>query len=46
MVIHTGSGRNTAAHRYLCSDWYIWNNDGDRAVLKNKRGTTVPTRSW
>jgi hypothetical protein len=46
VVIHTGSGRNTAAHRYWGSDWYIWNNDGDRAVLNNKRGTTVSTRSW
>ena len=46
VVIHTGRGTNTAAHRYWRSGWYIWNNDGDRAVLKNKAGTTVSTRTW
>ena len=46
VVIHTGRGTNTAAHRYWRSGWYIWNNDGDRAVLKNKAGTAVSTRSW
>ena len=46
VVIHTGRGTNTAANRYWRSDWYIWNNDGDRAVLKNRAGTTVSTRTW
>ena len=46
VVIHTGRGTNTAANRYRRSDWYIWNNDGDRAVLKNTAGTTVSTRTW
>ena len=46
VVIHTGRGTNTAAHRYWRSGWYIWNNDGDRAVLKNRAGTTVSTRTW
>ena len=44
--VHTGSGSNTAAHRYQRSGWYIWNNDGDKAILKNGDGTTVDTCSW
>jgi Lamin Tail Domain len=45
VTVHTGSGSNTGWHRYWNSDWYIWNNDGDRATLKNKRGKTVDTCS-
>ena len=33
--IHTGSGRNTRTNRYWNHGWYIWNNDGDTAVLKS-----------
>jgi Lamin Tail Domain len=36
--IHTGSGRDTRANRYWGHSWYIWNNDGDRAALKNGGG--------
>ena len=46
VVIHTGRRTNTAAHRHWRSGWYIWNNDGDRAGLKNRAGTTVSTRTW
>jgi len=46
VVIHTGRGTNTAANLYWRSGWYIWNNDVDRAVLKNRAGTTVSTRTW
>lgn len=41
--VHTGSGTNTAANRYWGSGWYIWNNTGDKAILKNAASTTVDT---
>jgi Lamin Tail Domain len=37
--IHTGRGTNTQANRYWGHRWYIWNNNGDRATLKNASGT-------
>jgi hypothetical protein len=36
--IHTGRGTNTQTNRYWGHGWYIWNNDGDRATLKNASG--------
>jgi hypothetical protein len=44
--IHTGKGSNTARDRYWRSDEYIWNNDGDRAKLKNKAGSVIDTCSY
>jgi hypothetical protein len=44
--IHTGKGSNTARDRYWRSEEYIWNNDGDRAKLKNKAGTAIDTCSY
>lgn len=41
--VHTGSGTNTASHRYWGSQYYIWNNEGDKATLKNAAGTIVDT---
>ena len=46
MTVHTGSGSNSASHRYWESGWYIWNNDGDTARLKNRSGTTVDSCSY
>jgi hypothetical protein len=36
--IHTGKGTNTQTNRYWRSGWYIWNNTGDGATLKNASG--------
>jgi hypothetical protein len=44
--IHTGKGSNTATDRYQGRGWYVWNNTGDKAILRNAAGTTVSTRSW
>jgi hypothetical protein len=41
VTLHTGSGTNAAAHRYWRSSYYIWNNTGDTATLKNKAGTKI-----
>ena len=39
--VHTGSGSNTGANLYWRSTWYIWNNSGDTATLRNAAGATV-----
>jgi len=44
--LHTGKGTNTAVHRYWGSGNYIWNNSGDKAILKSSGGTTLDTCSW
>lgn len=43
VTIHTGRGTNTRANRYWGQRWYIWNNTGDKAWLKNASGTTKDT---
>lgn len=44
--IHTGTGSNTGSDRFWRQDWYVWNNSGDKAILKNKAGSTVDTCKW
>ena len=44
--IHTGSGTNSRRDRYWRQDAYVWNNDGDKATLKNKGGTRMDTCNW
>ena len=39
--VHTGRGRNDSNDLYWGSGWYIWNNTGDRATLKNAAGTVI-----
>lgn len=41
VYVHTGHGSDTTLHRYWNSSAYIWNNTGDRATLRNARGTLV-----
>jgi hypothetical protein len=44
--IHTGSGRNTRSHLYWRQNWYVWNNDGDRAVLRSRSGARKDICRW
>ena len=44
--VHTGTGRDTAADRYWGSGWYIWNNDGDTAYLRDRSGTLLDKCSY
>jgi hypothetical protein len=46
VMIHTGSGSNSARHRYWGMDGYVWNNDGDRATLKKANGRTADRCSY
>jgi hypothetical protein len=39
--VHTGHGTNTASNLYWRSSYYIWNNSGDTATLKNANGTVI-----
>jgi Lamin Tail Domain len=44
--IHTGKGTNTSTDRYWARDWYVWNNTGDKAYLRNSSGTLGDSCSW
>ncbi len=44
--LHTGKGSNTRTDRYWGEGYYVWNNTGDKAILRNSQGTTVDTCSW
>jgi hypothetical protein len=41
--IHSGRGSNDSNDLYWRRSWYVWNNTGDRAVLKNAQGSAVDT---
>lgn len=41
VTIHTGKGTNTQTDRYWGRRWYVWNNTGDRATLKDGSGTVI-----
>ncbi|MFF9914826.1 lamin tail domain-containing protein [Streptomyces sp. NPDC013457] len=44
--IHTGVGRDTRTDLYQDRRNYVWNNDRDKATLKDHHGRTVDTESW
>lgn len=46
VTLHTGKGTNTATNLYWGQSAYVWNNTGDRAILKNRAGTRIDRCSW
>jgi hypothetical protein len=46
VTVHTGSGDNTARHRYWDRSGYVWNNDTDRATLWRAVGTVADKCSY
>lgn len=46
VTVHTGKGRNTAAHLYWKQGYYVWNNTGDKARLITPGGAAVDRCSW
>jgi Lamin Tail Domain len=44
--VHTGSGSGNRRHLYWGQGWYVWNNDGDRATLRNRSGRLIDRCSW
>lgn len=46
IVVHTGKGKNVAGHRYWNRGYYVWNNTGDTAAIRNTKGKVVDTCKW
>jgi hypothetical protein len=46
VTIHTGKGTNTQTNRYWGLGGYVWNNDGDRATLKDNNGNVIDRCSY
>jgi hypothetical protein len=46
VYIHTGKGTNSGTHRYWGRSWYVWNNTGDTAYLRNPSGTLIDRCGW
>lgn len=44
--VHTGKGTNSSTHKYWGRSWYVWNNTGDAATVRNTVGTTIDSCSW
>jgi hypothetical protein len=44
VTIRTGKGTATSTNRYYNRTWYVWNNTGDTAYLRDSRG--VLKDSW
>ena len=41
VTLRTGKGTNSASTRYWQQTWYVWNNTGDTAYLRNTAGTLM-----
>jgi hypothetical protein len=46
VTVHTGKDHNRPGQRYWGWGNYVWNNDGDKAILRNTGGTLVDTCKW
>jgi hypothetical protein len=44
--VNTGKGGNTSTKVYQNRGYYIWNNDGDTAYLRNASGKAVDSCTW
>lgn len=44
--VHTGKGTNSAAKLFWKQGYYVWNNDGDKATLRNTRKAALDSCSW
>ena len=41
-----GKGTDTTHHLYWDRGWYVWNNTGDKAILRSSSGTLKDTCTW
>ncbi|MFN8082655.1 MAG: lamin tail domain-containing protein [Dermatophilaceae bacterium] len=46
VTVHTGKGTPSTTHQYYGKTWYVWNNTGDAAYLRNAAGTLVHSCTW
>ena len=44
VYVYTGKGSATSTKRYCNRTWYVWNNTGDSAYLRDSKG--VLKDSW
>ena len=44
--IHTGKGSRTQTDRYWNLSWYVWNNTGDTATLKDNHNNVIGRCSY
>lgn len=46
VTVHTGAGADTKTDLYWDFDGYVWNNTGDKAVLKDADRVKVDSCQW
>jgi hypothetical protein len=46
LLLRSGTGTDNATTRYWQQKWYVWNNSGDKAELRNSAGTLVHSCSY
>lgn len=46
VYVQTGKGTNTSRHLYWGLGYYVWNNTGDTATLRNSVGTYLDSCKW
>jgi hypothetical protein len=46
VTVHTGVGSDSPVQRYWGRDWYVWDNSGDAARLRNRAGILVDSCKW
>ncbi len=44
--VHTGVGTNTGVDKYWGENYYVWNNTGDRARLRDNKNGLVDECTW
>src|SRR6478752_1082292 len=46
VTVHTGKGTASSTHRYYNKTWYVWNNTGDAAYLRDAQGVLRHSCTW
>ena len=46
VTVHTGRGSDSRRHLYWDFDGYVWNNDGDKAIVKTAGGKIADACKW
>ncbi len=46
VTLHTGKGANNPGDRFWDQGNYVWNNDGDKAILRKRNGARADVCKW
>jgi hypothetical protein len=46
VTVRTGKGSATSTQRYYNRTWYVWNNTGDTAYVRDSKGYLKHSCSW